>query len=170
MRHKEVLAYPRVALVLQGGGALGSYQAGVIEGLYEVGISPNWVAGISIGALNCALIAGNAPKHRISKLKEFWETICRPPSIAATAVSSIFDMFGPAAHALRTYTQTQTERMFGSFAATQTMLEGQSGFFTPRPLAPGGGGPASTSYYDTTPLIATLEKFADFDRINSKDM
>jgi len=60
VRHKEVQAYPRVALVLQGGGALGSYQAGVIEGLYEVGITPNWVAGISIGALNCALMAGNA--------------------------------------------------------------------------------------------------------------
>ena len=170
MRHKEVQAYPRVALVLQGGGALGSYQAGVIEGLYEVGITPNWVAGISIGALNCALMAGNAPKQRVTKLKEFWETICRPPSVAATAVSSMFDMLGPAAHALRNYTQTQTERMFGSFAATQTMLEGQPGFFTPRPLAPGGGGPALTSYYDTTPLLATLEKFADFDRINSKEM
>ena len=113
MRHKEVLAYPRVALVLQGGGALGSYQAGVIEGLYEVGISPNWVAGISIGALNCALMAGNAPKHRVGKLKEFWETICRPPSLAATAVSTMFDMFGPGAQALRTYTQNQTERMLG---------------------------------------------------------
>ena len=170
MRHKEVLAYPRVALVLQGGGALGSYQAGVIQGLYEVGIHPNWVAGISIGALNCALIDGNAPKDRVTRLKDFWETICRPPSLAATAMSSMFDVFGPAAHALRTYTEQQTERMFGSFAATQTMLEGQPGFFTPRPFAPGGGGPTSTSYYETTPLIATLEKFVDFDRINSKDM
>jgi NTE family protein len=170
MRHKEVLAYPRVALVLQGGGALGSYQAGVVQGLYEVGIHPNWVAGISIGALNCALMAGNAPKDRVTQLKEFWETICRPPSFAATAVSSMFDAFGPVAHAFRSYTEHQTERMFGSFAATQTMLQGQPGFFTPRPLAPGGGGPASTSYYDTTPLLATLEKFADFDRINSKEM
>lgn len=170
MRHKEVLAYPRVALVLQGGGALGSYQAGVVQGLYEVGIHPNWVAGISIGALNCALMAGNAPKDRVTKLKDFWETICRPPSLAATAMSSMFDAFGPAAHALRTYTEQQTERMFGSFAATQAMLEGQPGFFTPRPFAPGGGGPTLTSYYETTPLIATLEKFVDFDRINSKDM
>ena len=170
MRQKEVLAYPRVALVLQGGGALGSYQAGVVQGLYEVGIHPNWVAGISIGALNCALMAGNAPKDRVTKLKDFWETICRPPSLAATAMSSMFDAFGPAAHALRTYTEQQTERMFGSFAATQAMLEGQPGFFTPRPFAPGGGGPTSTSYYETTPLIATLEKFVDFDRINSKDM
>lgn len=170
MRHKEVLAYPRVALVLQGGGALGSYQAGVVQGLYEVGIHPNWVAGISIGALNCALMAGNAPKDRVSKLKEFWEAICRPPSLAASAMSSLFDVFGPAAHTLRSYTQQQTERMFGSFAATQAMLQGQPGFFAPRPLAPGGGSPATTSYYDTTPLIATLEKFADFDRINSQEM
>lgn len=63
--------YPRVALVLQGGGALGSYQAGVYEGLANAGIHPNWVAGISIGAFNCAIIAGNSPEKRVEKLNAF---------------------------------------------------------------------------------------------------
>jgi len=72
---EKVSQYPRVALVLQGGGALGAYQAGVFEGLNEAGVHPNWVAGISIGALNCAIIAGNKPEDRVAKLKTFWETI-----------------------------------------------------------------------------------------------
>ena len=57
--------YDEIALVLQGGGALGSYQAGVYEGLAEAGVQPNWIAGVSIGALNPAIIAGNAPENRV---------------------------------------------------------------------------------------------------------
>ena len=75
--------YETVALVLQGGGALGSYQAGVYEGLTEVGIVPGWIAGISIGALTTAIIAGNAPENRVARLREFWETICEPPHTTA---------------------------------------------------------------------------------------
>ena len=163
----KVPDYPRVALVLQGGGALGSYQAGVIEGLHEAGIHPNWVAGISIGALNSCIIAGNAPEHRVQRLKKFWETICQPPSVSASAVRSAFDLLGDAAQPWRDLTQGLTDRLFGSIAASRAMMEGQKGFFEPRPLAPGMGTPATTSYYDTKPVIATLEKLADFDRINS---
>ena len=72
------LPYETVALVLQGGGALGSYQAGVCEGLVGAGIEPNWVAGMSIGALNTAVIAGNPAPTRVQRLREFWATICRP--------------------------------------------------------------------------------------------
>src|SRR5882724_10991366 len=71
--------YEVTALLLQGGGALGSYQAGVYEGLAQAGIQPNWVAGISIGALNSAVIAGNPPEQRVQRLREFWEFICRQP-------------------------------------------------------------------------------------------
>jgi NTE family protein len=71
--------YAVTALVLQGGGALGSYQAGVYQGLAEGGIHPNWVAGISIGALNAAVIAGNPPERRVEQLRAFWEFICRQP-------------------------------------------------------------------------------------------
>src|SRR5205814_6346779 len=70
------LPYDVVALVLQGGGALGAYQAGVYEGLHEAGIRPNWLAGISIGALNAAIIAGSPEAERVDRLRQFWETIC----------------------------------------------------------------------------------------------
>src|SRR6266850_6446181 len=72
----ELPHYDVVALVLQGGGALGAYQAGVYEGLHEASIRPNWLAGISIGALNTAIIAGSAESQRVDRLREFWETIC----------------------------------------------------------------------------------------------
>jgi len=71
--------FARIALLLQGGGALGSYQAGVYQALAEANLHPDWVAGISIGAINSALIAGNAPEKRVGRLREFWETITTPP-------------------------------------------------------------------------------------------
>ena len=80
--------YAITALVLQGGGALGSYQAGVYEGMVEAGLQPNWVAGISIGALNAAVIAGNPPQQRIDQLRAFWESICRQPSGVLAPASS----------------------------------------------------------------------------------
>jgi NTE family protein len=55
------LPFECVALVLQGGGALGAYQGGVYEALAEADIHPNWIAGISIGAINAAILAGNPP-------------------------------------------------------------------------------------------------------------
>src|ERR1700743_2186759 len=70
--------YDEIALVLQGGGALGSYQAGVYEGLAEANVQPNWIAGVSIGALNTAIIAGNAPERRVEALRGFWNAICHP--------------------------------------------------------------------------------------------
>src|SRR5262245_12009256 len=76
LRQTGPLPYDVVALVLQGGGALGAYQAGVYEGLHEAGIRPNWLAGISIGALNAAIIAGSPEAERVERLREFWETIC----------------------------------------------------------------------------------------------
>src|SRR6266446_10863159 len=62
-------------LVLQGGGALGAYQAGVYEGIAETGLAPSWVAGVSIGAINAALIAGNPPRRRVERLREFWDRV-----------------------------------------------------------------------------------------------
>jgi len=161
--------YPRRALVLQGGGALGAYQAGVIEGLNEINLQPNWVAGISIGSLNCAIIAGNPPETRVQKLREFWETICRPPSTVANVMSSAFDMFAPGASGMMEMARDATEKMFGSMAAMRTIMEGQQGFFTPRPFAPGRGSPSETSFYETNAIISTLERYADFDRINQSN-
>src|SRR5438067_5905033 len=64
-----------IALLLQGGGALGAYQAGVYEALTAADLHPDWIAGISIGAINGALIAGNAPEARVEKLRAFWERV-----------------------------------------------------------------------------------------------
>ena len=83
--------YRSVALVLQGGGALGAYQAGVFEALDEAGLQPTRLAGISIGALNAAIIAGNAPKWRVERLREFWEAICRSPLWPETSPLPWFD-------------------------------------------------------------------------------
>lgn len=163
----DVSAYPRVALVLQGGGALGSYQAGVYEGLANAGIHPNWVSGISIGALNCAIIAGNAPEKRVEKLHDFWSTICMPPMMHAKAVTSHQDMFGQFMSPWTDMMESMGHAMFSSYAAMSALVKGQEGFFKPRPLAPGSGAPDTTSFYDTAPMISTLERFADFDRINS---
>src|SRR5436853_5148337 len=76
---RRQLPFERIALALQGGGALGSYQAGVYQALAEANLHPDWVAGISIGAINAALIAGNSPDKRVEKLREFWEAVTTPP-------------------------------------------------------------------------------------------
>jgi len=153
--------YAITALVLQGGGALGSYQAGVYQGLSEAGIHPNWVAGISIGALNAAVIAGNPPERRNEQLRAFWEFICRQPwwpPLHSTLLPNTSDKLPRAWRAL-----------IDSVEATRALLEGQNGFFVPRPwhsLSIASEGPQTASFYDTRPLRATLERFADFDRIN----
>jgi NTE family protein len=77
-----------IALLLQGGGALGSYQAGVYEALGEADLHPDWIAGISIGAINSALIAGNAPSERVTKLRAFWQEISRASAAWACAAAS----------------------------------------------------------------------------------
>ena len=150
-----------IALTLQGGGALGAYQAGVYEGLVEAGIAPNWIAGISIGALNTAIIAGNAPEHRVARLREFWETICQPAFSFPLPPFVEHALFNANAAVRKTFTAMQ---------AAGAIVEGQKGFFVPRfppPLPHGSGSPETASYYDTKPLKATLERLCDFERINS---
>ena len=141
-------------LVLQGGGALGSYQAGVYEALSEQGVDPHWVAGISIGAINAALIAGNAPERRVDRLREFWTLASAGPQ---------WDM-GFSAGPARAITS--------QINAANTVMFGVSGFFTPRfppPQFQPQGTAAALSYYDTAPLKATLERLVDFDRINARE-
>src|SRR5262245_56283868 len=132
-------------LVLQGGGALGAYQAGVYEALAVKEQLPHWVAGISIGAINAALIAGNPPKARVPRLREFWETV-------TAAYSSLFP-FVPG---------VGMRAAFNGAIATIDTIFGLPGFFTPR--VPGL---KAISFYDTAPLRATLEKLVDFDLLNS---
>jgi NTE family protein len=138
-------------LVLQGGGALGSYQAGAYQELCHSDFEPDWVAGISIGAINAAIIAGNPPEKRVARLKEFWEMVSSPVS------------WNP-------LTSGDRERSyFNETSAALIATFGVPGFFTPRfPPAPmwPPGSPQCQSYYDTAPLRAPLERLVDFDRIN----
>lgn len=148
--------YDTVALALQGGGALGSYQAGVYEALDEAGIRPNRLAGISIGALNAAVIAGNAPERRVARLRELWETICTP---------------SPAAPWVNDPALPQAWREgIDQLAALRTVVLGQPGFFHPRAFPPLGPGmhttPSHASWYDTSPLRDTLNRLVDFERVN----
>lgn len=156
--------YATVALVMQGGGALGAYQCGVYEALHEAGLRPTWFAGTSIGAINAALMAGNAPERRVERLREFWETICQPAGALAwpaAAVRSALAWLPP-----NPLPAAWTNGL-GAFAA---LVEGQRGFFSARPLPPflyADGSARATSFYDTAPLRATLERLVDFDRINA---
>jgi len=137
----------KVGLVLQGGGALGSYQAGVYEALAASPYAPDWVAGISIGAINAAIIAGNPPETRVERLRTFWEDITAPTAWWPPAM----------AEPLATW-----QRQAGSLAA---VWFGQPGFFAPRAL-PEWLKHTPTSYYNTAALRGTLERLVDFDRIN----
>jgi NTE family protein len=155
--------YDNIALVLQGGGALGAYQAGVYQGLHEAGIRPNWLAGISIGALNTAIIAGAPEQRRVDCLREFWETICAVP-VEWPAGEGLGDTL-PFAFDLRS--------AHNIAAAARALFQGQPGFFKPRfppPFLSPFAGAASTSFYDTAPLRRTLERLVDFDRLNSGEI
>lgn len=158
--------YKETVLICQGGGALGSYQAGVYEGLSNHGIQPTWVAGISIGALNSCIIAGNAAENRVEKLKEFWDSICRPRSHMHVTLKQMHDMVGHYTPDLANKFKFMSDAVFGTMAAWEAILFGQKNFFTPKIGAPGYGNPKDIGYYDTTPMIRTLERLADFDRIN----
>ena len=139
----------KVGLVLQGGGALGSYQAGVYEALASSEYLPDWVAGISIGAINAAIIAGNAREHRVQRLRSFWDEITTPTTLWSPALA------GPLAA-----WQHQA-------SALTTLMFGQAGFFTPRPPQDWFSANKGVSYYKTSALKGTLERLADFDRINN---
>ncbi|WP_300614885.1 patatin-like phospholipase family protein [Dokdonella sp.] len=158
--------YQTVALVLQGGGALGSYQCGVYESLHEAGLRPGWFAGTSIGAINAAILAGNAPERRIERLRAFWETICEPAGGAGPAAAVVRSALAwlPAGHAIAAWAN--------ALGALGALTWGQQGFFRARPQPPflfDDGSARATSFYDTAPLRQTLERFVDFDRINAGD-
>jgi NTE family protein len=145
--------HERTVLVLQGGGALGAYQAGVYEGMHDYGLAPDWVTGVSIGAINAALIAGNSPDKRVERLREFWDRVSSGIPIVAP------EQFDPVRIALN------------RLSAATVAAFGAPGFFVPR-FPPAflalDGTPGALSVYDTSPLRATLEELVDFDRINER--
>jgi len=152
--------FERIALILQGGGALGAYQGGVYQALAEANLHPDWVAGISIGAINSALIAGNPPQKRVERLREFWETVSAPP-------------FGMPYIAALEGRDEFTHGVINQVRSWGALVGGAPGFFQPRvppPFLYPNGAPEALSYYDVAPLRATLERLVDFDLINTDAM
>jgi NTE family protein len=142
----------RVALVLQGGGALGAYQAGVYQALHEANVEPDWVSGVSIGAINAAIIAGNPAHRRVDRLRTFWERITDRIVWPYTPDGDIYRKARNAA------------------SAWLTILQGQPGFFEPRAPGPwltAAGARDATSYYDSAPLRQTLRELVDFSLLNA---
>ena len=140
-----------VALVLQGGGALGSYQAGVYEALAASGVAIDWVAGISIGAVNAAIIAGNPPERRLDRLRAFWDGV--------TGALPSFPIF-PHDH---------VREFVHEWSAASVLLQGVPGYFAPRAMLPAfatPGSPEALSFYDSTPLARTLDAVIDWDLLN----
>jgi NTE family protein len=151
-RRAPALPLPdQTVLVLQGGGALGSYQAGVFEALAEAGIEPDWVAGISIGAVNAAIIAGNPPGERAAQLASFWNTL--------TGILPSFPV----------WTNDYVRELMHEWSAGFVAAFGVPGFFAPRPLPPLFALPGSSqalSFYDSAPLEKTLDDHVDWDLLN----
>jgi NTE family protein len=143
----------RTVLVLQGGGALGAYQAGVYQALHEHELAPDWVVGTSIGAINAALIAGNPPQRRVDALKEFWQRVSHRDGIDLRLVID------------------EARRANATFATANAMARGVPGFFSPRVFNPFVLGlavePEAASYYDTAPLAKTLHELVDFNYLNA---
>jgi NTE family protein len=145
----------RIALVLQGGGALGAYQAGVYQALHEANIEPDWVSGVSIGAINAAIIAGNSPQHRLQALRKFWQLITERQVWHYSLDGDLF------------------RKAYNATSCWLTLTQGQPGFFSPRSPSPWfslPGAGTATSYYDSAPLIETLKELVDFSLINDKSV
>ncbi|HEY2835453.1 MAG TPA: patatin-like phospholipase family protein [Rhizomicrobium sp.] len=143
----------RIALVLQGGGALGAYQVGVYQAMHEAGLEPDWVSGVSIGAVNSAIIAGTRPEDRLERLSTFWTRITDRKVWLHTPDGDIF------------------RQMRNATSALYTTMLGQPGFFAPNKVNPWlspAGAKTATSYYDNAPLRETLLELVDFDLLNSK--
>jgi NTE family protein len=143
--------YDHEILLLQGGGALGAYHCGVYEGLAEAGVTPTWFVGISIGAVNSAIMAGNPPERRLERLRTFWD---RASAFSTFELPAWLEPMRP---------------MLGKLNFATVAAWGIPGFFKPRSLPPDlatSGTPEALSYYDTSPLRSTLEELVDFDLIN----
>jgi NTE family protein len=148
--------FDHIILLLQGGGALGAYQAGAYEGLVEAGLAPDWVVGISIGAINAALIAGNPPERRVERLWEFWRRVSsHAPLVPPLWLNPI-------------------RPLLNQLSASASLFFGVPDFFIRRVPPPSffipNEGPERLSYYDTRPLRKTLEELVDFERINRHDV
>jgi len=150
---------PRIVLALQGGGALGAYQAGVYEAMHENGVTPDWVTGTSIGAINAAIIAGNPPDRRLERLREFWDLLSHDDLVRHQRVPS--------------WGRVPNWVVRGNVwhATLDAIARGIPGFFSPRLFNPFAAGiavePERSSYYDTAPLAKTLRRLINVELLNN---
>jgi len=155
--------FEQTALVLQGGGALGSYQAGAYQALEEAGISLDWIAGVSIGAINAALIAGTKPAERIATLRAFWDEVSSEPwwlGWLGALPAKVVEL-------------QQVRAGLNHLSAATALTFGVRSMFAPRAVPAWfwpAEGPSATSLYDSAPLAAALVRFVDFERINAGPM
>jgi NTE family protein len=143
---------PVCILALQGGGALGAYHIGAYQALAEQDFEPDWFSGISIGAINAAVLAGNPPEERLGRLEELWHAISWPELVMPSSLLPLASLQN-------------------SLSNAEALLLGQPNFFLPRPINPylvPPGPPTTASFYDTSPLFGTLRRLARFDLINGK--
>lgn len=144
----------RIVLVLQGGGALGSFQAGVYETLENYHFVPNWIGGTSIGAINAAIIAGNRPGQRLLRLRQFWEAVAQPD------LFHINDEISDHVRSFLSQIQFQFLVMMGIPVFFKPV------FYSPSSLTAG----VFNSFYDTTPLHELLLELVDFDYLNKGEI
>ncbi len=145
---------PNCVLVLQGGGALGAYHIGAYQALAEHDFEPDWFCGISIGAINAAVLAGNPPEQRLARIEDLWQAISWP------------DLLPP-------FDSVNVRTFLNNLSNAQALAFGQPAFFSPRlvnPYLAPAGSAATESFYDTAPLRETLLHYADFDLINRRDV
>jgi hypothetical protein len=145
---------PVCILALQGGGALGAYHIGAYQALAEQDFEPDWFSGISIGAINAAVLAGNPVGERLGRLEELWHEISWPELVMPSSILPLASLQN-------------------SLSNAGALLLGQPNFFLPRPINPylvPPGPPTTASFYDTSPLFGTLRRLARFDLINAKEV
>lgn len=149
------IEFDEIVYLFQGGGALGAYQVGVYQALTENGYSPDWMVGISIGAINASIIAGNPPEKRLEKLKQFWQLITHAME--------------PAWPFCEAHNQNLLT-VYNMCSANYALFFGQRNFFKPTSSNPWlmiDESPDKISYYDTSHLRSSLMATIDFEYLNS---
>lgn len=144
-----------LSLVLGGGNALGAYHLGACERLLGTGWKPTWLLGASIGAVTAAILAGNEPAQRLSRLRAFWDLAAQPDLVPAWGIPDML------------------RARYNNNHALAALLLGRRGLFShhfPGELSVLPGMPPDRSIMDHRPMASTLNALIDFDYLNDGDL
>ena len=163
----------RVVLLLQGGGTLGAYQVGAYEALAER-CQIDWVGGISIGAINAAVIAGHRDPDAVNGLAALWRDILSPPYPPYDYATL---MRSKPPWAARTWLQA-LEPKYASWMWSAFNHFGQANFFSSRVLNPFQNPwllqwfrpleRDELAFYGTDPLRRTLDEHVDWNSVHQR--